>query len=389
MSSVKQFLELLRINMGTVAARPAPVLTIVVGIACAVAVLISMLAMGVGALQQAMGDVRPDRVVVLSTGARSATESDILAEAAAAVRDIPGIRKGPDGNPLALNETVVSIAVRRKDGGARTNIVLAGAGPGLIEVRPEIRVTAGRLFRRGLHELIANEVCARLYEGFANGDKLPIRGADWTVVGQFHLSHTGGQCTLYADAAAIMSALHRDSYSQTTVLLQSPAGYASFVAALRANPTLRLQARHESEVVAENSSQLIGLLNFAGYFIGGIMAIGATLGAVNSMYAIVDGRLRELAILRAIGFASSPIVASILVESSLLALPGALLGSAVAWLFFGQMSVSPFDVTFRLAVTLPLVVLGVMWALAIGVIGGLLPALRAANAPVTKALREA
>jgi putative ABC transport system permease protein len=172
-------------------------------------------------------------------------------------------------------------------------------------------------------------------------------------------------------------------------MLQSSAGYAPFVAALQTNPTLRLQGRHESDVAAENYSQLIGLLNFAGYFIGGIMAIGATLGALNSMYAIVDGRLRELAILRAIGFASSPIVASILVESSLLALPGALLGSAVARLFFGEMSVSPFGVSFQLAVTLPLVVLGVTWALVIGVIGGLLPALRAANVPITKALREA
>jgi putative ABC transport system permease protein len=170
-------------------------------------------------------------------------------------------------------------------------------------------------------------------------------------------------------------------------MLQSAALYDAFRDAIQANPTLHLEARHEREVVEQGFKQLNAILNFASYFVGTIMAIGATLGAVNSLYAMVDSRRRELATLRAIGFGSGAIVASILCESILLAIPGALLGGALAWAFFNGLSASPFGYSFQLAVTPSLTMLGMVWALGMGLVGGLLPALRAARVPVTTALR--
>jgi putative ABC transport system permease protein len=171
------------------------------------------------------------------------------------------------------------------------------------------------------------------------------------------------------------------------VMLKSPEDYDVFRDAVTANPTLHIEVQHEKDAIEDAFKPLNGILNFLSLFVGTIMAIGATLGAVNSLYAIVDSRRREIATLRAIGFSSSAVVVSILLESILLAVPGALLGSLAAWLLFNGLAASPFGYSFQLSVTASLAVLGVEWALAMGLVGGLLPALRAARMPITTALR--
>jgi putative ABC transport system permease protein len=170
-------------------------------------------------------------------------------------------------------------------------------------------------------------------------------------------------------------------------MLASPADYATLKAAALANPTLHVEVLHEQEYVERQFRQLHALLNFVSYFVGTIMAIAATLGAVNSLYAMVDSRRRELATLRAIGFSPGAIVASILCESVVLAVPGALLGCALGWALFNGLTASPWGFSFQLAVTPALAAIGIGWALAMGLVGGLLPALRAARIPVTEALR--
>jgi putative ABC transport system permease protein len=184
-----------------------------------------------------------------------------------------------------------------------------------------------------------------------------------------------------------MSAFSRDTYSGLEVRLRSPADFAAFSAALKADPAVHLFAERQREVMRDTFKGLNSILDFASYFVGTIMAIGGTLGAVNSLYAIVDSRRRELATLRAIGFRPGPIIASTLCESMLLALPGALLGAALAWVFFNGLSASPFGYSFRLDVTPALVLIGVIWALIMGFVGGILPAVRAARVSVTAALR--
>jgi putative ABC transport system permease protein len=170
-------------------------------------------------------------------------------------------------------------------------------------------------------------------------------------------------------------------------MLSSPSNFQALRAAALANPTLHVEVMREREAVELWFKQLNALLDFVSYFVGAIMAIGATLGAVNSLYAMVDSRRRELATLQAIGFRPGAIVVSILCEAVVLAVPGALLGCALAWVLFNGLSASPFGFSFQLAVTADLAIIGVAWALVMGVIGGLLPALRAARASVTDALR--
>jgi len=385
MNFIRQFLAILRVNLSGMPERTASVLTIIIGVACAVGVLVSMLAMGTGARRQEMGDVRADHVILTTTGSRFGQSSITRAEAAA-ILGLPGIRKGSQGEPIVVLESLVVIEGHRRGTGARIFFPLLGINQTLPQFQPELRFTDGRMFQPGLHELIASNPCTRQFTGFGSGDRRLIHGMDWTIVGHFDQGQ-GQQCVVYADVDSILSAFTRNTYSSAAVMLQPAADFDAFRAAVRADPTLHLDVQHESDVVEDGFKQLNAILNFVSYFVGTIMAIGATLGAVNSLYAIVDSRRRELATLRAIGFGSAAVVVSILVESILLALPGALLGGALAWVLFNGLSASPFGYSFQLAVTPSLAVTGIVWALGMGLLGGLLPGLRAGRVSVTTALR--
>jgi putative ABC transport system permease protein len=385
MNFVRQFFGILRVNLSGAALRMGSVLTIIVGVACAVGVLVSMLAMGTGMQRQAMENVRADRVILSSTGARG-IQSSIPRDEAVSARDLPGIRKDAKGAPIVTFTSLIPIEARRRVTGTRIFFPLVGTTANLTQYRPKIRLTGGRMFQPGLHELIASNACRRQFTGFEIGDRRSIRGIAWTVVGNFDEGYTL-QCVVYADVDVLMSTFNRNTYNQVSAMLQSPDSFDAFREALQANPTLHLEVQHEREAMLENFKELKGILDFASYFVGTIMAIGATLGAVNSLYAIVDSRRRELGTLRAIGFGSGAIIASILCESLLFALPGALLGDALAWAFFNGLSASPFGYNLQLAVTPSLGLIGIVWALGMGLVGGLLPALRAARLPVATALR--
>lgn len=384
---MRQYWALLRMSLGSIPQRLPLIFTIVIGVACAVGVLVSMLAMGAGARQEAMGNVRPDRAILMTLGALGAMQSSIPTDIAAQIHELPGIRRNAKGEPVAVSQVLVFVQARKKITGSAVGFALAGVSPGLGDYMPELHVTAGRMFRPGLHELIASNICARQFADFAVGDTRSMRGGDWQIVGNFDVGRAAGTCVVFADAGTILSAFGLNNYNQVNVMLESPATFTALKSALEADPTLHVQARREAEVTEQSMKQFNGILNFVSYFVGAIMAVAATLGAANSLYAIVDGRRRELATLCAIGFSPWPIIASLLSESILLAIPGALLGAAFAWLFFNGLTASPFGFSFHLAITAPIVALGIGWALAMGFIGGLLPALRAARVPVTTALR--
>ena len=385
MSLVKQFWALLRVNLAGLPARLGLVCTIVIGVACAVGVLVSMLAMGVGARQEAMGNVSPNRAVLTSIDAPSTAQSNISQDAATLIRGLPGIRHNSEGKPIVVFQVTVFVQARSKNDRTQTGFPLIGMTPGLTDYQPELHITAGRMFNPGVHELIASNKCVRQYTDFGVGAQRHMRGGEWRVVGNFDLAST--VCIVFADGDTILSAFGRNTYNQANVMLESPAAFATLANALKANPALHLKVQHEAAIFEQNLQQINGILNFVSYFVGSIMALAATIGAANSLYAIVDGRRRELAILRAVGFNSSPIIVSVVLESILLALPGALLGALVAWVLFNGLLASPFGASFHMAVTPALALLGLSWALCIGAIGGLLPALRAARVPVTAALR--
>jgi putative ABC transport system permease protein len=387
MHFIRQFFGVLRVDLSGAAQRMGSVLTIIIGVTCAVGVLVSMLAMGIGMQRQAMENVRADRVILSSTGARY-IQSSIPRDEAVIARDLPGIKQGIEGAPIVIFTSLIPIEAHRRVTGTRIFFPLVGTTANLNEYRPEIRFTGGRMFQPGLHELIASNPCRRQFTGFEIGDRRSIRGIDWRVVGHFDEGNTL-QCVVYTDVDVLMSTFNRNTYNQVSVMLQSPADFNTFRDALQINPTLHLELQQEREAALEDFRDLKGILDFASYFVGTIMAIGATLGAVNSLYAIVDSRRRELGTLRAIGFSCSAVIASIMCESLLFAVPGALLGGALAWAFFNGLSASPFGYNFQLAVTPYLGLIGIVWALAMGLVGGLLPALRAARLPVATALRAA
>ncbi len=382
MAFLKQFLALLQLNISGIAQRAGPALTIVIGVTCAVGTLVSLLAMGTGVQRQAMADVRPDRVVITGAGA----QRELTLEDAAAIRNLPGIRKDAKGEAIVAMLSLFPLEGRRRVTGTRVNFPLVGISASVVDLVPEMHLTAGRMFQRGLHEIVATNACVREFTGFEIGARRFIHGTEWSIVGHVDLG-SDQQCEAYADVDALNAAIDRNSYERATLMLRSLPDYEVLRAAVRANPTLHLEVRHEREFLAAQFKQFNALLDFISYFVGSIMALGATLGAVNSLYAMVDSRRRELATLRAIGFTPGAIIVSILCESVVLALPGAILGCVLGWALFNGLSASPFGFSFQLAVTPDLAVIGIVWALAMGLVGGLLPALRAARVPVTEALR--
>ena len=385
MNLAKQFWALLRVNLLGIPARLGLVCTIVIGVACAVGVLVSMLAMGVGARQEAMGNVSPNRAILTSVDAPSPAQSNIAQDAASLIRGLPGIRRNSAGKPIVVFQATVFVQARSKIDRTQTGFPVIGMTPGLIDYQPELHLTAGRMFNPGVRELIASNKCVRQYTDFGLGAHRHMRGGDWLVVGNFDLAST--VCVVFADGDTILSAFGRNTYNQANVMLESPAAFATLANALKSNPSLHLKVQHEAEIFAQNMQQINGILNFVSYFVGSIMALAATIGAANSLYAIIDGRRRESAILRAVGFNSAPIIIAVVSESILLAIPGALVGALVAWLLFNGLLASPLGASFHMAVTPSLALLGLGWALCIGIIGGLLPALRAARVPVTVAMR--
>jgi putative ABC transport system permease protein len=387
MDFLKQLAMLLRMNLLGIPQRLGLVCITVVGVTCAVGVLISMLAMGVGARREAMGNVRPDRVSVLSVDAVGPSQSDIPQDLAALIANLPGIRRNASGLPIAVPQTLGFVQARRKDSGNLVGFSVTGTGAGLTDYAPELHLTAGRMFRPGVLELIASNDCAHRFQHFSVGEQQLIQGAEWLVVGNFDLGRGDGDCDVFADANTIMSAFRRSSYNEVNVMLRSPAAFDELTDAIKGNPQLRVKVEHEAELAEADVQEINGILNFISYFVGAILALAATIGATNSMYAMVESRRRELATLRAIGFRGPSLIASTLLEALLLATPGALLGAGLAWLLFNDRVASPMGYQFHLAVTPPLVLLGIGWALCMGLIGGLIPAIRSARVPITVALR--
>jgi putative ABC transport system permease protein len=384
---MKQYLALVYMNLAGIPARLGLVATILIGVGCAVGVLVSMLAMGVGAQQEAMGNVRPDRAIILSVGAQGPQQSNIGKDVAARIQDLPGIRRNGARKPIVVSEVLAFVQARDRATGTKIGFALAGATALLTDYMPELHLTSGRMFKPGLRELIASNVCAQKYADFASGDKRTMRGGDWQVVGNFDIGKGGGACIVFADADVVLTSFSRNTYNVVYVMLESPDTFIALKTAIDTNPSMHVTIKHEAEATEDSVKQLNGILNFISYFVGAIMAIAATLGAANSLYAVVDGRRRELATLRALGFRGGAVVASVLTESILLALPGALLGAGLAWVLFNGLTASPFGFTFHLAVTAPIATVGIFWALTMGLIGGFLPAIRAARVPVTVALR--
>ena len=382
----KQTFAVTGMNIASLPQRLLSSLVTVIGVACVVAVMVSLLAIGAGLLKSAESGAAPDRAIVLSSGATAAYMGQISRQQAAIIADAPGIKTGPDGKPMAEPQATIIVEVTKKSGGT-TNTGIVGSSPRWLQLDPHFKLTKGRMFRPAVHELIVGKSAAAQFTEMQVGDHLRLRGSEWTVVGQFEAGGGLSQTVLMGDPDTVLAAFDRNAFQSVEVQLQSPAAFRRFKDALTSNPQLQVDVKPMAQYVKDQLAQVTGLLNFVGYFVGVIMGAGAVFGAINTMYAAVDSRSREIATLRAIGFGGGAVLVSVMVESLLLALPGALLGAAVAWLLFNGHAANIASLSFPLAVTPALVVLGIVWSLIIGLIGGFLPSIRAARLPVATALR--
>jgi len=379
------------LNLAAIPRRMGSSLVIVIGIAGVVGVLISVLAMAQGFLDTMSHSGRPDRAVVLRGGSQSELASTLSRDQTVAIADGPGVKTDEGGHAIQSAEMVAVVTLPLKASGTDANVTLRGIGPQALELRPEMKLIAGRMFQPGLRELIVGRAAQGQFKGLDLGSKIAFRDNDWTVVGVFDTADSHGS-EVMGDIDTVLAAYRRNLFQSVTVMLQSPEAFEGFKSALTADPRLAVEVLSEPDYYARLSKQLGTLLKFIGYVVGGIMAVGALFGALNTMYSAVSARTVEIATLRAIGFGALPILVSVFVEALLLSLVGAGIGAFLAWLFFNGDAVNSLSgnftqVVFRLDVTWPLVGLGIAWAAVIGLIGGLFPALRAARRPVVDALR--
>jgi putative ABC transport system permease protein len=393
MRSLQQIRQVVAMNLYSVPQRLGASLVTVIGTAGVVGVLICILAMAVGFARTVAGTGRPDRAIVLANGAVSESLSSLPREAALNIINGPGIKKDADGRPIASAEVLAQIQRPRKGSVDPVNVTLRGVGANEALLRPEIRIVEGRMFRPAVHELIVGRNAQRGYSGLDVGSHVAFQNGDWQVVGIFDSGHADlHDAEIRADSETLLSAYQRNSFQSVTALLDQPESFEQLKRALSDDPALPVDVHRESEYFATRSKSLATVLQSVGYFVGGLMAIGALFGALSAVYTTVSARATEIATLRAIGFGAAPVVISVLVETALLALAGALAGASVAWIFFDGhttsiMSGAQTQLAFALAVTPGLIAVGIIWALFIGLAGALAPALRAARRPVALALR--
>jgi putative ABC transport system permease protein len=392
MNMLRQIRAVTWMNLTSIPQRFGTSSVIVVGIAGVVAVLISVLAMATGFKRTIVATGRDDRAIVLRGGSESELASTLSREATLTIMDAPGIRKDSAGKPIASAEAVVVVDMPKKSNDSGANVTIRGVGAQGMALRPEIHIVAGRVFQQGLRELIVGSGAQAQFKGLDVGSHIALRGSDWTIVGAFESNGDSHESELLADGETVLSAYRRNLYQSVVVRLESKDSFAAFKNSLTTNPQLSVDVMREHDYYAKQSQRMSNVLSFIAYVVGGIMAVGALFGALNTMYSAVSVRSREIATLRAIGFGASAVVVSVLIEAMLLSVIGALIGAGLAWVFFNGNVVSTLgsnftQVVFRLAVGPSLVVLGIVWACVIGLVGGLFPAIRAARLPVATALR--
>jgi putative ABC transport system permease protein len=390
MNTLKQMLAVTGMNVRSIPQRLGSSLVVVIGIAGVVGVLVSVMTMAGSLSGTLIATGRADRAIVLRSGATSEIGSTLPQDAVQTIASAPGVARTAAGDPAATADVLVPVNLTRKEDGTLAPLTVRGVSPPSSAVRPEIELVAGRMFAPGLREVIVGRVAQTEVDGVELGDKVPLRNSQWTVVGVFESgdSYESGMLT---DASTLLSAYQRTLVNSVTARLDSPAAFDAFKAALTADPTLSVSVMREPEYYAEQSKNVSQLMFFVTYIVGAIMAVGALFGALNTMYTAVSTRGVEIATLRALGFGAAGVVASVLGEAVLLAVAGGAIGAAVAWLLFSGNTIAlggQFgSLVTQLEITPALLGVGLLWACAVGLLGGLFPAIRAARLPVATALR--
>ena len=389
-----QIVSITKLSLLTVFERKGASAAAAFGIAGVVAVLVGVLSIAQGFRAAMTASGSPDTAIVLRSGSDSEMMSLLLGPEVRVITDAPQIVHTSTG-PLASAELFVIISLPKRSTGTDANVPLRGVQPAAFRVREGFALLEGRRFEPGRNEVIVGRAAAAEFAGLEVGAKLRMGRNEWTVVGVFADRGGVSESEIWTDARLLQGSYQRgNSYQAVYVKLNSSEDFDAFKAALGAEPRINVKAVRQTDYYAEQSTALYNLITGLGTLIAGLMGIGAVFGALNTMYTAVAARTREIATLRALGFGGVPVIISVLLESVCLALFGGMAGAASAYFAFDGFRAATLNwqsfsqVAFAFMVTPRLLLQGLAYALLIGLVGGLFPAIRAARLPVAKALRE-
>ena len=384
---LRQTIEITAMNLRNLPARLGSSSVIVVGIAGVVGVFVALLAMAGGFEAALERGGAPDRAIALRSGSGSEVTSNLNQESVRILSSMEEVAR-------SSTELYMVVDVPKRSGGQVANLVVRGVEPSAFEIRPEVEVFAGRPFAPGTREMIAGRGASAEFQGIDLGATVELRDGEWTITGLFEANASAYESELWADLPVTQSAFRRGGTSQSVrVRVASPDDIEALAERVRADPRLDMEVIAEREFFRGQSDAMSGLIRGFGYTVALIMAVGAVFAALNAMYTAVSTRTVEIATLRALGFGGVPVVVSVIVEALGLGVLGGMLGGAVAYSGFNGFTVSTLNqgsfsqVAFDFAVPPELLVTGLIWAVTLGLLGGLFPAVRAARLPITTALR--
>jgi putative ABC transport system permease protein len=381
-------------NFRSVKARWTSAIVAVLGIAGTVGVFVAMLSLARGFKATLVSSGSADNAMVMRAGATSEMTGGVGIDAVKILQDAPGIARGADG-PLVTPEVVLIAPIPLISTGTDANVQIRGVSKNVLQIRNRVKIIEGRMFQPGLDEVIVGKNANKSYSGLTLGNTISLGNVRWKVVGIFDAGGTAFDSEVWTDAHLLGPAYNRpDTFFQSvTVHLTSPESLQQFKDAVTTDPRLNVDVTREVDYYSKQSTRLTTLITVLGGLIAAIMAIGAVFGALNTMYSAVAERGREIATMRALGFGGPSVVFSFVIEALLIAFVGGLLGCLVVLplngLTTGAMNLQTFShLAFAFKITPELLVKGIIFALVMGFVGGLLPAVRAATRPVAQALRE-
>lgn len=391
---ISQTIAVTALNLRTIPQRLGSSGVAIVGIAGVVVVLVSVLSIAAGFTAAMQGSGSPTRALVMRSGADSEMTSGLSGPEVDIIKQAPGLRR--DGQTaIASGELYVIIDFPKKSTNTSANVPMRGVDRTALQVRNEVSIIEGRMLEFGTNEVVVGRGASGQFAGLTVGNTLQSGQNTWKVVGVFEADGSVSETEVWCDARVLQGAYRRgNSYQVVLAQLDSSDSFNTFRDWLTANPQVNVQVRREADYYAQQSRALSSLIQGVGFGIAALMGIGAVFGAILTMYTAVSTRSREIATLRALGFNTTSVVVSVLAESLALAAIGGVIGGVGAYLAFNgyqtsTMNFSTFSqVAFAFQVTPRLLVMGLVYALAMGLIGGLFPAVRAARLPIPTALRE-
>ena len=394
MQFLAQVVTMIALTLRTVPQRAGSSLVAVTGVAGVVVVFVAVLSIAEGFRAALAGAGSPDTAIVMRGGSDTELSSGLPLESTRVIKDAPGVRRSAEG-VVASAELFVVVDVPKRSTGTPANVPLRGVEPAAFGVRDEVRIVEGRTFRPGTNEIIVGRSAAAQFAGIDLGSTQRWGESAWEVVGIFEAGGTIAESEIWCDARVLQPAYRRgDSFQSVYARLESPDAFDAFKDALTTDPRLDVMVEREEDYYIGQTEAVTAIITGIATVIAFLMGIGAVFGAINTMYTAVASRTREIATLRALGFSSGPVVVSVMAESVALAIVGGGLGGLIAWAGFNGYQTATLNwqtfsqVAFAFRVTPALLVQGIAWAVVMGFLGGLFPAVRAARLPVATALRE-